>query len=284
MQRIFTILLRRGRLSVSDLSRHTHLTPRQLRHGLVVLIQQNLVYHHFDTENRSTFYEGNHDAAYALVRSGKILEIVESRYGVHARDVVQNLFLLGHIKVSDLAGAYESRRKPHINGKGHAPANGISGHPKGHASSAGELDSILARLLQAGLIETVTECMFRSPTDTYNHAEREILQLNFGGSTKGGKQKDELKALMKDRLQNIRSNGPDWRLKGNKRTLNGDAVDGLNGASKRRKLSDGGGVVSDDEICKDDSTRLDVGLLSLLSRTRSCANLRKARSDSSHQL
>ena len=183
------------------------------------------------------------------------MEIVRSRHGVDARDVMQNLFLLGHIKISDLAEAYESKEKPHTNGKSYAPVNGINGH----ASIAGQLDCILIELLQAGLVETVTESMFRSPTDTFTHVEKEILQLHFGGSTKGGKQKEELKAMVKDRLQTIRSDGPDWRRKGNKRAMNGDPVNGLNGSGKRRRLSDGDGVISDEKICTDDGNILDVG-------------------------
>jgi DNA-directed RNA polymerase III subunit RPC3 len=187
------------------------------------------------------------------------MEIVESRYGVYSRDVVQNLFLLGHIKLSDLAEAYQSKEKPHINGKGggHAPVNGMNGLANGHISSA--LDSILIRLLQAGLIETVTGNMFRSPTDTYNKVEKEILQSNFGGSTKGVKQKDELKAMIKDQLQAMRSECPDWTPKGNKRALNGDPVNGFSGTGKRRKLSENGGAANGDQIFKVEDSGLDVG-------------------------
>ncbi|KAL3418680.1 RNA polymerase III subunit RPC82 [Phlyctema vagabunda] len=239
--RIFTILLRRGRLPIRLLAQHTRLTARQLRHGLAVLVQQNLVYHHTDKDSDITYYEANDDAAYNLVRSGKVLDIVEERFGEQARDVVQNLLLLGHTKVADLVAAYDSIQKPLTNGRtnGHSNSNGDAHDTNGKAASnvihTGQLHTILYQLLDSGFLEPVTAAMFISPTDTYNMVEREELQNNYGGSTKGVKQKDELKSTVMKRMQAIAEEGRKWRPMGtNKRGYNGD---GANGASKRQKLS-----------------------------------------------
>jgi DNA-directed RNA polymerase III subunit RPC3 len=233
-----------------------------LRHGLVVLVQQGLVYHNTEADTGVTHYEANPDAAYGLVRSGKIMDVIESRYGVEARDVVQNLFLLGNSNVSDLTAAYESKRKTQSNGhtNGHTTKNGANGQSKPRIISTGKLHAILERLLETGYIEIVQEGMSLSPSDTYNKIEREILQTQFGGSTKGAKQKDELKAKVQHRLRELRESR-EWKAKGKKRPLNG-GVNGINGANKRRRLSNGEQTVNGDfnfDEDEDDETRLDVG-------------------------
>ncbi|RDW71403.1 hypothetical protein BP6252_07966 [Coleophoma cylindrospora] len=261
--RIFTILLRRGRLPITLLAQHTRLSPRQLRHGLVVLLQQNLLFYHTDTDSGVTHYEANHDAAYALIRSGKILNIVEERFGEQSRDVVQNLLLLGHTKVADLTAAYEAQ-KPTSNGhsNGHSATNGVSytngDHVNGvHDSqvhSTGQLHAILHQLLEAGFIEPVNQIMFTSPTDLYNKVEKELLPA---GGTKGIKQKEELRLAIEGRMQALRDQRPDWRPKGNnKRPHNGD---GPNGTIKRRRLSNG--AVNGNSQYLDESIRLDSELV-----------------------
>lgn len=188
------------------------------------------------------------------------MNIVEERYGARARDVVQNLLLLGHTKISDLAAAYESVKKPQVNGtsNGHSTTNDTTRAEKSHITSAGQLDAILYQLLDAGLVEPVTQRMFRSPSDTYNQVEKEQLDTHFGGSTKGTKQKEELNRNISARLRDLRSEGRDWRPKGKKRPYNGDGPNGVNGAAKRRRLSNG--AVNGDSHYEDETIRLDVGL------------------------
>lgn len=212
------------------------------------------------------------------------MEIVESKFGNHARDVVQNLFLLGHTKVSDLVEAYESQQELHAKENGIGHTNGINGHDEAHNIAAGQLHMILAQLLQAGLIEPVIESMFRSPTDIYNKVEREILQERFGGSTKGFKQKDELKANIQARLHDLRSEGREWRLQGKKRSSHGDQVNGANGSSKKRRIPSDSGAVNGDHSCEDDGMRLDVGSQAERSRKKVRANDNEASSGNSHQL
>jgi DNA-directed RNA polymerase III subunit RPC3 len=231
-----------------------------------VLVQENLVYHNFDEDTRTTNYEANPTAAYMLVRSGKIVEIVESRYGALGADVMGNLFLSGHSTVKQLVSGYESRlteaeAEAKKDRDGHL-TNGVNGQSKPHLNPVAQMHGILTELLETGLIEPLFESMFRSPTDTYNQIEKEILQRDFGGSTKGIKQKDELKAKIQARLQDLRYDR-EWKPKGKKRPLNRNHATGLNGASKRRKLFNGGGAVNGDHYFEDDGVRLDVGFPSL---------------------
>jgi DNA-directed RNA polymerase III subunit RPC3 len=201
------------------------------------------------------------------------MDIVESRHGVHARDVVQNLLLLGHTKVSDLEEAYESKQKHYSygNGNGYVMANGTNSQSRSHVSSASQLHTILAQLLQAGLVEPVVKSMFRSPTDTYKKIEREILHESFGGSTKGVKQKEELKVKIRDRLQALRTEGREWKPHGKKRLLNGEHVNG--------------GAVNGDHFYEDDGTRLDVGFPSFTKAGKELLlTFHKAKSGCSYQL
>ncbi len=235
-----------------------------MRHGLAVLVQQGLVYYNLDADTKTTNYEANHDAAYGLVRSGKIMDAVESSYGKDARDVVQNLFLFGHTKVSGLEGAYDSKSKKHFDGHDEMDnSNGANGHGETSAIPNGHLHAILTRLLEAGIIQPVVKSMFRSPTDTYNAIEREVLRDDYGGNTKGAKQKEDLKLKIQSRLRDLRSEG-DWDGKGKKRFLNGSYSNGLNGNNKRRRLSVGGESVNGDNHYEDDGFRLDVGFQSFV--------------------
>ncbi|CZT52971.1 related to DNA-directed RNA polymerase III chain RPC82 [Rhynchosporium secalis] len=260
--RIFTMLLRRGRLTVRDLLKHTRLIPRNIKCGLAVLIQQGLVFHNRDSEG-TTFYEANHDAAYGLARTGKIMEAVESRFGTFARDVMQNLFMLGHTSISDLAAVFESgsqlQTKPKVNG--HATTNGVNGHDKEHRTT-GPLHTMLAHMLQAGMVEVVVESMLRSPTDLYSKIEKEVEETFYQGGTKGLKQKEEMKLKIQARMNSARIEGQSlWQMKGKKRMASGD-LNGINGNHKRRRLSNGNcDNAYGDHLYEDDGTRLDPNLV-----------------------
>ncbi|TVY64230.1 DNA-directed RNA polymerase III subunit rpc3 [Lachnellula suecica] len=272
--RIFTTLLRKGRLPIATISKHTRLTPRALRHGLAVLIQQNLVYHH-TVPKGLTHYEANDDAAYNLTRSGKIMEIVESRYGPRARDVVQNLFLHGHIKVSDLADAYKSPQQPAVNGKanGHPAVNGVNGHANANVVSEVQLDVILVELLELGLIEPVVERMFRSPADTRLEVENRILRDEYNGEVKG-KTKELLQGKSKEKLEEMEAENREWKSKVLKRPLNGVLANGVNGSSKRRRLSHSGASINGDHAYEDDGTRLDPNLVIRINHEKCAVLLR----------
>lgn len=206
-----------------------------------------------------THYEPRDDAAYALVRSGKIMDIVESRYGGHARDVVQNIFLLGHTKVSDLVEAYESQQKQPTNGtsNGHPAVNGVNGHAKANIATNGQLDGILIELLELGLIEPVVERMFRSPADTRLDAEKAVLKT-YGPDGVKGKSIITWQEQTDEAVEMQASEDREWRSKVRKRS-NGVLTNGINGSGKRRRLSHGSGSVNGDHAYEDDGTRLDVG-------------------------
>jgi DNA-directed RNA polymerase III subunit RPC3 len=190
------------------------------------------------------------------------MEIAETRFGSAAREVVHKLFLLGHTRISDLAKAFESKQKDHVNGDAEDydattnDTNGVNGQSTSPVTSEGHLHSVLQQLLDAGFLEPVVPSMFLSPADTYNKIEKEILRESFGGSTKGAKQKEELKLKVKHRLHDLRTKRA-WKGKVKKRPLNGQHMNGINGTNKRRRLSNGDSAVSGDTPFEDDGTRLD---------------------------
>lgn len=154
---------------------HTSLGPRQLRNGLGVLTQQNLLYHHTDPDTRSTNYEVNSTACYNLVRSGKILETIESQYGVAERDLVQTLMQLGYARVADLTHAFTSRAPKmngHTNGS-HEPSSGL-------IESKAHLHAALARLVQAEILETVRPESFRNPAEVYREIDADVTKTAPG--------------------------------------------------------------------------------------------------------
>jgi len=225
---------------MQPLGRHTHLTKRQLKHGLSILIQQHLVY--FTESSNSTFYEANLDAAYGLIRTGKILEVVTSRHGTVARDLVHNLFLIGHAKISDLLEAYEEGSHLATGDLGTSngtPANGANGDTNGHKPTAARLRSTLVTLLIAGLIMPVHKEMFRSAEDIRNEIESRLLKEGgeYQGGAKGPKQKIALKNHVQDELEELRSERPSWVPDGNKRAFDHNA-NGTNGHNKRRRTTD----------------------------------------------
>ncbi|KAF2006110.1 DNA directed RNA polymeras-like protein III subunit Rpc82 [Amniculicola lignicola CBS 123094] len=128
--RVFSIFARYGRQTLAALTRASYLNGRQIKHGLVVLIQQHLIFHS-SADPRATSYEVDWAQAYALVRYGKISVLVENRMGKEAANVVSNLLSLGHTRVADLKEAYfPSHKASAANGEANGLANGAVAGPK----------------------------------------------------------------------------------------------------------------------------------------------------------
>lgn len=240
--RIFAVLLNRGRSSIVQLGQYTSMTPRQLRHGLAVLIQQNLLYYYIDNDTKTATYEANPEPAYNLIRTGKILEMVESAHGASFKDVMQSLLLLGQTRVSDLKAAYEEKIKrsaetaQQVNSdletaEGDAPpAAKKSNLP---VKSAAHLNSIICRLAEAELVDVVHGMTFVSPEDIQRDVEERVTRVKFPGGVKGGKGKIEFDEAVAMELCKIRRES---------KTLKRKLEESGATAAKRRKLLNGAGV------------------------------------------
>lgn len=169
----------KGRLTLGQLAHQTSLPPRQLRHGLAVLVQQNLLYHQSGRDDIAHTYEANAESCYNILRFGKLLEMVGSEYGRGEQEVLQILMQLGHARVSDLYQAY-----------GYLPQNGgVNGGPNPnptsseHVRSAGDLQIFLCRLITGGIIDQAGPKTFRNPDDVFREIEEETSKTRPGEKT-----------------------------------------------------------------------------------------------------
>lgn len=250
--------MNKGRSAIPQLLQHTSLTPRQLRHGLVVLLQNNLLY--YQVESGYAVYSANPDAAYNLIRTGKILDIVSSVYGEQEKEVMQNLLSMGHTKVEHLRDAYEAKLK-----QAAQLANVKNGHTNGHVDnededdpfaelngarkpdsksglhigSLQELDEVLVRMIQSELVSSVTESCFRSWDDTRKAEEDKIRNEYFAGGVRGAKGTEDFNNKVSKRLREVRDEPLSLRGK----------VQAKAQVNKRRKLSEWNSV----NAARDDS-------------------------------
>lgn len=265
--RIFAALMNKGRSSIPQLIQYTSLNTRQLRHGLVVLVQNNLLY--WKVEAGHAVYAPNVDAAYNIVRIGKILDMIGAVYGEEEKEVAQNLLSMGHAKVEDLRDAYQAkfnqaaRHAAAVNGDASHGGDddddeSVSGEVKKdsktglYVKSLEQLDDVLCRLIQAELVGTVTEESFRSLEDRYKALEDEIIKTFFAGGVRGAKGKEDYAIRRAKRLREVRDEP--LSLKG---TLQSKIS-----MSKRRKLSGwsytNGGGASDSDLLIDGDIALRV--------------------------
>ncbi|KAI9836205.1 MAG: hypothetical protein M1819_001542 [Sarea resinae] len=252
--RVFSTLLRFGRLPLHTLIKQSRLPARLLKHGLAVLIQQHLVLHYTSPEDEATYYEADWKSAYALVRAGKMIKLAEDRFGEAAGGVVSNLHLLGHARVGDLAAAYGvagGKRKGTVNGEAyHLNGQGLpNGTSKEQESSKGltqittrgQLHSTIHVLLQAGYVSQVRDEVFRPPADNRLEAERVVRRDQFNGELKSGaKEKDSFERAVIKKLKQWRdgeemSTKAGSMAKGVKRSHGSSVGNG----SKRAKLDFG---------------------------------------------
>ncbi|KAK4248590.1 RNA polymerase III subunit RPC82-domain-containing protein [Corynascus novoguineensis] len=241
--RIFAMLLSKGRSTVPQLSQYTSMTPRQVRHGLAVLQQHNLLFYHVDPGAELAFYEANPDHAYNLVRTGKILEMIDTTFGAPAKDVMQSLLLSGQTRISDLVAAYQekieqaNKSAPGVGDDGDfgAEPNGADGDSQSTKSggplvkSTAHLNTILCRLVEAELIDVVHAKSFESSEDILKTVEKEVMAKYFPGGVKGNKAKAEFQERIAEGLRKVRGES-----KSLKRKLEQNGT-----AAKRRRLLSG---------------------------------------------
>lgn len=232
------------------------------------------MHHHKPPEGDTTYYEADWKSAYALVRSGKIIKLVEERYGNIAGGVVSNLLLLGHARVDDLAAVYKldtarvnkalANDPRYVNGEG--LPNGVrkvktNSKTKASGLTLGELHTTIHTLFHAGILTQVQVAHFRSVADNRNEAERIIQrQAEFSSTPRGTKQKVAYEAAVQEQLQ-------EWQ-RGEKAGM--EAVDGVSWSRKRpmgnfapsssdkRARLDNGFARSQDGYTGDDNIMLDV--------------------------
>lgn len=180
------------------------------------MIQHHLIYYYTSLDDGITYYEANTQSAYYLVRSGKILQLIETRLGEYAARVMSAILFLGHASVSHLETLPElrfERRFP--NGVEHdeedVQENEEKDKPNGHHAVHGRLHPTLKALASHGYIIRVREAHFQSPADNWLDAERTIASRPDIKSLKGKQYKEKLlektMALVKERMDGDLTHG-----------------------------------------------------------------------------
>ncbi|KAL8944920.1 MAG: hypothetical protein Q9216_000081 [Gyalolechia sp. 2 TL-2023] len=200
LSRVFGTLAFHGRLSFSNLVYHTQISATEIRHGLSVLIQQQLVLW-YDAENTGqALYEVDIPNSYALARSGKYLKLVQDRNGDTSSEIISNYISLGHARVEDLTRTYfpsPDERGPlheiitvapllHAENPQIVKLDG-SKHESDHTIDL--LHSIISDLHKAGLLCAVHESHFRSIADNINEAEQLVPR---NGQTKSKREEQAI--------------------------------------------------------------------------------------------
>ncbi|KAK2800763.1 RNA polymerase III subunit C82 [Onygenales sp. PD_10] len=229
---IFSHLLYHGRQPLPKIVHNTRLSPRQVRHGLAVLIQQHLIYHHTSLDDGITYYEASWRTAYNLIRSGRILQLVEEKLGDYPAKVLSTILYLGHVKISYLETLPELQPKAQKKTKKAADTNGLNGEHHDEINSVDEEDEgeglengttdadlppsqlhpTLRSLAAYGYIMRVRDAHFQSPSDLIDDAEKAIKSRSDIRSLKGKKLQEAVDAgvevFIKERTDGTISQGP----------------------------------------------------------------------------
>ncbi|RAH48538.1 putative DNA directed RNA polymerase III subunit Rpc82 [Aspergillus brunneoviolaceus CBS 621.78] len=245
--RIFSILQRYDRLSFPRLKFYSRLSDRQLRHGLAAMIQHHLIYHYTSYDEGVTYYEPNPQAAYYLVRSGKILAFIQDRLGKYAATVMSTIMFLGHAQISHLETLPELRsgqlEADGINDdlEGEGAGERVNGHNVvGAIEQPALLHPTLKALASHGYLIRVRDAQFQSYADNALDAERAI------------KSRPDVKQMKGKRLEETVLEGTLAMLR---EKLDGDLTRGLmhNGLPRGAKRRPGSGSA-------DKSARMDYDM------------------------
>ncbi|KAK6845258.1 DNA-directed RNA polymerase III subunit RPC3 [Apiospora arundinis] len=264
--RIFEILMSTGRSTVQQLARISSMSLRNVRHGLAVLVQQNLVYHYTDSDTSRTIYEANHYYAYNIVRNGKILDCVHRNYGEDAKRIVHLVMASGHMRVGSIVDTYlknHGKLANNVNGS----ADQTNGHEDDHEDDHPFDDAVkeepqvsghqvlddIAHLIAIGILEPLSPKMLQSPEDIKSEVDKDHMKAYPSGLR--GKQKGEHETRVINTVREIRNRSQHLKMQLEPTYLYGSGA-------KRRKLANGdrtnGFSAANDDDAIEDSILLRV--------------------------
>jgi DNA-directed RNA polymerase III subunit RPC3 len=184
------------------------------------MIQHHLIYHFTSLEDGNTYYEANPQAAYYLVRSGKILQLVEDRLGEYAARVMEAILYLGHASVKELEGRPELRSRkpvaadgiqhdeeePQENGMDAEEEPAITNGDHGMEDKPAPFHATLKALASHGYILRVRDAHFQSPADNLLEAQRAVGARSDIKALKGKKQEEAIREKAQELVEE-RTNG-----------------------------------------------------------------------------
>ncbi|KAI4290695.1 MAG: hypothetical protein L6R35_000002 [Caloplaca aegaea] len=196
--RVFGALAFNGRLPFPRLLQHTRLSPTEVKYGLSVLIQQQLVLWYIPEETLQASYEADIPNSFALARCSKYTQLVKDRLGDLPADVISDVTVLGYARVGDLTRTYflppgEQRPfreiipvDPHLDRDDKKPAT-LHSFSRDNAHAIELFRTTLGDLLRAGLLGILHESHFRPAADNVLEAEH-IVPREFHVSSKKAQQ------------------------------------------------------------------------------------------------
>jgi DNA-directed RNA polymerase III subunit RPC3 len=173
-------------------------------------VQAHLVYHHTSSDQR-TSYEANFQAAYNLIRSGKIIHLAKQNLGDDAALIVTYILSVGQVTMRDLHSFWTDSHGNHNlqNGEiedGHrgSTARNSTPQPEIHARwepGRNDLIHILKQLVQSGFVLRSRRAHFHTFADNYFDAQSELRSLEDGTAAKNRKSQHELSASITDEIE-----------------------------------------------------------------------------------
>lgn len=149
-QRIISILLSYGRLTLPHIIQKSRLPPRYVKSGLAILIQRNLVLYHNPDDDNSTYYEADARNAYDLVRAGKTVQTLSGALQISVSEVTEKFVFDGSVTASQIM-ALQNTPKPTTNGVHHSQKR-VNGNHQGGFGPARECEAGKVRdLIFSGL-------------------------------------------------------------------------------------------------------------------------------------
>ncbi|KAL8954935.1 MAG: hypothetical protein Q9193_007005, partial [Seirophora villosa] len=181
--RVFGALAFNGRLPFPRIVQHSQLSPTEVKYGLSVLIQQQLVLWYSPEATVQSSYEADIHSSYALARCSKYTQLVKDRLGDLPGDIISNVAVLGYARVGDLTRTYFPT--PGEQGPFHESIP-VNPHPdRDDEPHAVELfHSTIGDLLRAGLLGLLHESHFRPAADNVLEAEHLVPQEYHATSKK----------------------------------------------------------------------------------------------------
>lgn len=234
-----------------------------MRQALATLLQKHIVLYH-EIEEGPTYYQADWRNPARLFRGPLIAALVAERHGEGASKIVSNILELGHVRVGDLAQAFDfaptSKRDSgyescngYVNGAG--KVNGDAHNTKDEKIvTVGQFHNTLRALLKAGFLVKRGKQAYLPAADLQAQIEAIVIGEQFpDGKVNGAKKQAEFQAAVKT-LKRKRQEANEYsatRDNDSKGQIKRSGVP----AAKRAKLNGGlsNGVHHDEDFEMDDS-------------------------------
>jgi len=148
-----------------------------VKQTLVVLIQLHLVVHftHKEGHRDEVYYECAWLQIYELLHAGKMIAMVEERFGSDGAYIISNMMQMGHVRVSDfLAGSGLSNTPKDT--PTNCMTNGIVDSNKPAPPTLASLKAVMGDLLKSRFLIQVQEFHMHPETDVINSVRAKITK------------------------------------------------------------------------------------------------------------